>query len=262
MRLLLAVVPTPEVTGAAGVTAEQVGTWIGRHLLGPGLLVVAAVIIIGLGLRGIGGPGMRTVSRVGGQPAVVLLGVIGLVTFLRVVPPPGGPLQAPFGGGAGPSRPATQAPPSRAARSDIPAGYLAHYQAAAKTCPALSWQLLAAIGKIESDHGRANAPGVHAGVNRAGCCAGPMQFNLTDGPPSTWQQWRRPGDNVYDPADAIPAAARKLCGEGLRERGGGPDPCPSVVGPAALHRALKRYNNACWYVRQVAGQAGRYGGSV
>jgi hypothetical protein len=46
--------------------------------------------------------------------------------------------------------------------------------------------VLAGIGAIETDHGRADAPGVHSGRNSFGCCAGPMRFNLTDGPPSTW----------------------------------------------------------------------------
>ena len=75
--------------------------------------------------------------------------------------------------------------------------------------------MLAAIGAIESDHGRSDAPGVHSGVNAFGCCAGPMQFNLTDGPPSTWQRYAVDGNHdgvldVYDPADAIAAAARYL----------------------------------------------------
>jgi hypothetical protein len=148
---------------------------------------------------------------------------------------------------------------STVALADIPSDYLAHYVTAAHTCPHLSWQLLAAIGKIESDHGRSRAPGVRSGLNRFGCCAGPMQFNLTNGPPSTWTAYARPGDNVYDPADAIPAAARKLCTDGLaRPPNTGPDPCPQVSGPAATHRALKRYNNACWYVHHIIQTAARY----
>ena len=148
------------------------------------------------------------------------------------------------------------------ALADIPSEYLAYYiqaaQTAVPTCPRLRWQLLAGIGKVESDHGRSPAPGVHAGVNRHGCCAGPMQFNLTDGPPSTWDAFKRPGDSVYEPADAIPAAARKLCANGLAAPTDARDPCPTVRGSPAEHRALKRYNNACWYVHEVVGLAGRY----
>jgi hypothetical protein len=85
-----------------------------------------------------------------------------------------------------------------------------------------------------------------------------MQFNLTNGPPSTWEAFKRPGDDVYDPADAIPAAARKLCSDGLAGPTGGVDPCPTVRGTAAEHRAVKRYNNACWYVHEVLALADRY----
>jgi hypothetical protein len=176
-------------------------------------------------------------------------------------------LPAALGRSAAPARPAAPAPPpgpdvgaSDAALADIPSGYLAHYVTAARTCPALRWQVLAAIGKVESDHGRSPAPGVRSGVNRAGCCAGPMQFNVRNGPPSTWDGWGD-GDpaHVYDPAYAIPAAARKLCGDGLASPDpSSRDPCPQVLGGAALHQALKRYNNACWYVHAVVTVAAGY----
>jgi hypothetical protein len=157
------------------------------------------------------------------------------------------------------------------ALADIPSDYLAYYVHTDQTmarhgCPSLTWQLLAGIGKVESDHGRSPAPGVRAGLNRFGCCAGPMQFNLVNGPPSTWYGIKRPGDSPYDPADAIPAAGRKLCNDGLGagdfaktwagKRGG--DPCPQVRGYASQHRALRRYNNACWYAHQVLAITDRY----
>jgi hypothetical protein len=44
--------------------------------------------------------------------------------------------------------------PSDLAKRDIPADMLAIYQAAARACPGMDWAVLAAIGKIESDHGR------------------------------------------------------------------------------------------------------------
>jgi hypothetical protein len=167
--------------------------------------------------------------------------------------------------GSKPQRPArpketSQRGASSFALSDIPRRYLEFYTQAASTCPALSWQVLAAIGKIESDHGRSSAPGVRSGVNRFGCCAGPMQFNIRNGSPSTWDTWGTGVvAQVYDPAHAVPAAARKLCGDGLaRPERVRTDPCPSVVGSAALHTAVKRYNNACWYVHEVVTLAGRY----
>ena len=158
------------------------------------------------------------------------------------------------------SEPADQSGASAFALSDIPRRYLGFYADAASTCKGLTWQVLAAIGKIESDHGRSSAPGVRSGVNRFGCCAGPMQFNIRNGRPSTWDTWGTGVvAHVYDPAHAVPAAARKLCGDGLaRPERIDHDPCPSVLGSAALHVALKRYNNACWYVHEVVTLAGRY----
>jgi hypothetical protein len=146
---------------------------------------------------------------------------------------------------------------SRLALADIPRRYLTLYQQAATTCPKLTWQLLAGIGKIESNHGRSTAPGVHTGVNRAGCCAGPMQFNIRNGPPSTWDAYGHHG-NPYNPADAIPAAARHLCANGLTQPDPPSDPCPQVLGPPALHAAVLRYNHACWYVHEVVTLATRY----
>ena len=115
---------------------------------------------------------------------------------------------------------------------------------------AVPWPVLAAIGAIESDHGRSTAPGVHSGVNAFGCCAGPMQFNLTNGPPSTWQTYarrRRPRrrQDPYDPADAIPSAARYL-----------------RVLLAGTHgdiaRAVLGYNHSPAYVEDVLARARAY----
>jgi len=134
--------------------------------------------------------------------------------------------------------------PSRAARAEIPADYLALYRSSARTCPGLPWGVLAGIGKVETNHGRSGAPGVRSGVNAFGCCAGPMQFNIRNGPPSTWDHYGR-GGNVYDPRDAIPAAARMLCANGAR---GGRD----------LRGAIYAYNHASSYVGQVLELARAY----
>jgi hypothetical protein len=145
----------------------------------------------------------------------------------------------PASGGAG-----TAPPPSRGARSEIPADYLALYRASARSCPGLGWGVLAGIGKVETDHGRSGAPGVRSGVNAFGCCAGPMQFNIRNGPPSTWDHYGR-GGNVYDPRDAIPAAARMLCANGAR-------------GGHNLRGAVYAYNHAWSYVDQVLALARAY----
>ena len=209
------------------------------RLAGGGALL--ALLLLGL-LAGAASPGFP----VAGLPAAVGRAVAGAL-----------------GGGPGPSALADELGggpdigASEAALADVPSRYLAVYVTAAEACPALTWQVLAAIGKVESDHGRSSAPGVLSGVNRFGCCAGPMQFNLRNGPPSTWDTWGR--GNVYDPADAIPAAARKLCGDGLAQPyAAARDPCRQVLGSAALHVALKRYNNACWYVHEIVTLAQRY----
>lgn len=132
------------------------------------------------------------------------------------------------------------------AKADIPRAYLVTYQRAAKSCPGLSWAVLAGIGKVETNHGRSSAPGVRSGVNAFGCCAGPMQFNIRNGPPSTWDAYGR-GGNVYDSADAIPAAMRLLCANGAR---GGRD----------LRGAIYAYNHSSAYVADVSAWAKRYRG--
>src|SRR5689334_10641732 len=76
-------------------------------------------------------------------------------------------------GGASPSQ------PSALARTDIPPALLPVYVAAASSC-GMPWVVLAAAGKVESDHGRSELPGVHSGANSAGA-EGPMQFE-----PATW----------------------------------------------------------------------------
>jgi hypothetical protein len=149
---------------------------------------------------------------------------------------------------AKPTRRAAQAPPSAAARADIPAGYLTLYRTAARRCPGLSWSVLAAIGKVESDHGRSRLPGVRSGWNGAGA-AGPMQFGIGGG--RAGNAWARYGHDfdgdghtsVYNPGDAIPAAARYLCAAGA---------------PRRLDRALYAYNHSWAYVARVKSIAARY----
>jgi hypothetical protein len=163
----------------------------------------------------------------------------GVAEDLRLVNPPAS------------AKPATRAPaPSRAANADIPAGYLRLYRSAVRRCPGLSWVVLAAVGKVESDHGRARLPGVRSGWNHAGA-AGPMQFGIGVG--RAGNAWARYGADyhhdgrvsVYYPADAIPAAARYLCAHGA---------------PRRLDRALYAYNHSWAYVAKVKQLASRYTG--
>jgi hypothetical protein len=150
---------------------------------------------------------------------------------------------------AAPAKPAAGQPrPSRAAIADIPAGYLRHYQQAARRCRGLSWAVLAAVGKVESDHGRSRLPGVRSGCNSAGA-AGPMQFGIGVGRAgNAWDRFGADFDgdgrrSVYDPSDAIPAAARYLCAHGA---------------PRRLDRAIYAYNHSWAYVAKVKRLARRY----
>ena len=135
---------------------------------------------------------------------------------------------------------------SGTARADIPPGLVPVYQHAGQTCPGLPWTVLAAIGKVESDHGRSTLPGVASGTNSAGA-AGPMQFLGR-----TWAAFARDGDgdgtrDVYDPEDAIYGAAAYLCANGAGN-------------PGRLRDALWHYNHSTAYVDEVLRIADGYGG--
>ena len=110
--------------------------------------------------------------------------------------------------------------------SDIPPDYLAAYRSAAERFELGSdgWSFLAAIGKIESDHGRSTAPGVSSGQNFHGCCAGPMQIHNGYGSGGgTWAAVKVDGDHdgrldIYDVDDAVASAAHYLRMSGAPRR--------------------------------------------
>jgi murein DD-endopeptidase MepM/ murein hydrolase activator NlpD len=122
--------------------------------------------------------------------------------------------------------------------ANIPPEYLVLYEQAA-TRFGLDWSVLAAIGEVETNHGR-NANG--CAPNAAGA-QGPMQFL-----PATFAHAAKLAGlskpDICDPADAIPAAAAYLVSNGA---------------PADWTRALYRYNPADWYPPLVMGWAQRYG---
>lgn len=134
---------------------------------------------------------------------------------------------------------------------DIPPRYLRLYQDAAQNY-GLDWAILAGIGSIETNHGRLKAPGVLSGVNSYGCCGGPMQFWIAPPHPNTWDGYGVDGNgdarrDPYDPADAIPAAARYL---------------KALGAPGDYRRAIFGYNHADWYVDDVLSMADRYRGPL
>lgn len=174
-------------------------------------------------------------GRRGGGGGLLVLVAVGVGMWLVAHPPLLDRAGAGFGSGADRSS-------AGPAVADIPPGYLALYRQSAGTCPQLDWALLAGVGKVETNHGRARAPGVSSGTNYAGA-GGPMQFLRP-----TFRKVRGThpelGPNLYDPAHAIPAAAHYLCDGGLRR--------------GDVRAALWTYNHSRAYADQVLTIAARY----
>jgi hypothetical protein len=133
-------------------------------------------------------------------------------------------------------RPADVAP---TAITGKPKSWRELYIDSARYCPGLSWTVLAAIGQVESGHGR------NLGPSSAGAL-GPMQFM-----PATWAAYGLDGDadgtaDIMNPFDAVPSAARYLCRHG------------ATNGDQGLYDAVFAYNHADWYVRKILGLAAQY----
>lgn len=156
---------------------------------------------------------------------------------------------------------------SPVALADIPGDYLLAYQLAASRY-GIDWAILAAIGKVECDHGRTQLAGCNprGTVNVAGA-TGPMQFLGSTwrrgtptmavpavGPPTatTADGYATDGDgdgiaDAWNPADAIASAARLLRANGA---------------PRDYRRAVFAYNHADWYVDEVVRIAASYRGAL
>ncbi|UQA97500.1 C40 family peptidase [Streptomyces halobius] len=127
---------------------------------------------------------------------------------------------------------------------DIPPDMLALYRKAAPAaCRGLDWTVLAAIGKVETDHARHPTMRSYAGA------VGPMQFL-----PTTFKGYAYPvppgGANPpspWDPTDAVYAAARMLCANGAKSGTS-----------KGIYKAIYSYNHADWYVKKVLAQAKTY----
>jgi cell wall-associated NlpC family hydrolase len=184
------------------------------------------------------------------------------------------PVAAPGGGVVEIELPAIPPPPDRSAAPGIPEVVLAAYRraeaASATSAPGcgLTWWMLAAVGKMESDHadgGRLDAagdaldpifgpwldgsggtaaipaPGAGPTWQRA---AGPMQFL-----PATWAGYGN-GGNPQNIDDAVAAAGRLLCAGGS-----------NLLEPGQLATALHRYNPSASYVDAVLAWAATYAAS-
>lgn len=107
------------------------------------------------------------------------------------------------------------------------AGFYPLYAIASRTF-GINWLLLASIHQQETSF--STAGDTYRGLNFAGCCGGPMQFNVTNGPVTTWDRvsdaYRyavRPAayphataihPSIYDDFDAMLAAGRLLQANG------------------------------------------------
>jgi membrane-bound lytic murein transglycosylase B len=195
--------------------------------------MIAAAWLLSLPFRFLAALGLRR-SVIMACLLVLFVTVYGVAEDLGLLQPPAqaAPVRRPAAG-----RPR----PSRAAVADIPAGYLRLYRQAGATYR-VPWPVLAAVGKVESDHGRSPLPGVRSGSNWAGAC-GPMQLGCVPGS-KAGNAWARYGHGrPHDPAAAIPAAARYLVDHGARRH---------------LDRALYAYNPSWSYVAEVKAIARRY----
>jgi membrane-bound lytic murein transglycosylase B len=168
----------------------------------------------------------------------------------------------------------------------IPEVALDAYQRASDAAPgiaagcAVDWQILAGLGRVESNHGRIDGPRTIAangdvrppvrglaldgspGLQRipdtdAGARDGDVDWDRALGPlqflPTTWEELGRDGngDGVADPDnlyDAALTAAAHLC---LREPG-------EYTDRAALRRALLAYNASGAYADDVLEWVARY----
>ncbi len=184
---------------------------------------------------------LRLLAALGLRRSVILACLLLLAVTCYGVAEDLGLVKPPAQAAPAPKPAAGQPRPSRAAVADIPAGYLRLYRAAGARYR-VPWAVLAAIGKVESDHGRTRLPGVRSGSNWAGAC-GPMQLGCVPGS-KAGNAWARYGHgNPHDPANAIPAAARYLVDHGARHN---------------LDRALFAYSPSWAYVAKVKQLARRY----
>jgi membrane-bound lytic murein transglycosylase B len=195
--------------------------------------MTGAVWLLSLPLRLLATLGLRR-SVILACLFVLAVTAYGVAEDLGVLDPPAraAPARKPAAG---------QPAPTRAAVADIPADYLRLYRQAG-TRYRIPWPVLAAIGKVESDHGRIRLPGVRSGSNWAGAC-GPMQLGCVPGS-KAGNAWARYGHGrPHEPANAIPAAARYLVDHGARHH---------------LDQAIFAYNHSRSYVARVKAIARRY----
>lgn len=131
---------------------------------------------------------------------------------------------------------------ARADALNPPAEFIPMYVAAAAACPGLAWPVLPAIHYQETRfHGDISSLDVSE-ISSAGAF-GPMQFLI-----STWATYGNGGD-IYSAADAIAAAGRLLCANGVTHPAAFRlDPsghCPGGIPTDGIPGAIYAYNHDC-----------------
>ncbi|MCG5213934.1 lytic transglycosylase domain-containing protein [Streptosporangium sp. KLBMP 9127] len=184
------------------------------------------VAVLVHGPRGVGALDAKVRKLLGTGSQVVAIGA-------RKAPVIGKPSAKPT------RKPVAKPAPSSRVQVGRPGSYLELYRLSAQVCPGLSWTVLAAIGQVESSHGRNNGPS-SAGAQ------GPMQFM-----PATWKAYGVDGDgdgvaDIWSPYDAVPSAANYLCANG------------AAKGGKKLEKAIWFYNHSWSYVSKVMGIAAAY----
>ncbi len=179
---------------------------------------------------------------------------------------------------------AATAPASTLAMAEIPEFLLPHYHAS-PACAGLPWQVVAAVGWVESRHGRTRLDPVTKewrGVNpRTGDTEPPILGPALDGSartrsiPATPQSTAYTGDSRWDHAvgpmqfltSTFRAWAVDASGDGVANANNAFDAiatagrylCNGNPRLDSLEGALRRYNNSATYVAQVKSKAMAYG---
>jgi hypothetical protein len=224
------------------------GPWVLAGIIAAlGVGVLVAVVV------GLVGRSTSSTSTVGPPPVLLLAGTPTPVApaSLRAGRVPHGlaslhGVAGPSGAAAAPHNIVAQPPAEAHARSEQPSGlsgvegdleapvstrwmegFYPIYEEAQNTF-GVNWLLIASIHKQETAF--STAPSTYHGLNFAGCCGGPMQMNVTNGPVTTWDlvsnsyiYGHRPAaynhptathPSIYDDFDAIMAAAHLLSADG------------------------------------------------
>ena len=205
--------------------------------------------------------GLRTVrpGLVAAVAGAALL-LIGLVSIpLMVV---GGSTQMFAAGGncsgQGTSPPINATPVSAAGKKSIPSDYLFWFQKVGQQYK-VPWPILAGIGKVESDDGQSNLPGVHSGSNAFGA-AGPMQIGITGAAGNTWG-----GAPVHPASEHVDGVATDENGDGIASVYEAPDAIAGAAKYLLEHGVLDNvsgaifaYNHLVPYVQLVLQYANLY----